>query len=55
MRDRATGLVAAAPGGLAPALAELAADEDLARRLGTAGQALGASITWERVVEELSG
>jgi glycosyltransferase involved in cell wall biosynthesis len=44
-----------APAAIARALDALAADADLAARLGRAGQPAVAGITWERVVEALVG
>ena len=54
--DQRTGLVAAAGdvGGLAAALDRLAADPDLAGRLGAAGQQAVSHIRWRRVVETLT-
>jgi glycosyltransferase involved in cell wall biosynthesis len=56
VRDGETGFVcapdAASIGG---AIARLAADRDLASRLGHAGRAVAARVTWDGVVEQLLG
>ena len=57
VEDERTGLVAAANdvAGLAAALDRLAADPDLAGRLGAAGRRAVSHIRWRRVVEVLTG
>jgi glycosyltransferase involved in cell wall biosynthesis len=43
------------PESIAKAIARLAVDEDLARRLGTAGETRARAVTWDGVVEQLLG
>jgi glycosyltransferase involved in cell wall biosynthesis len=54
--DGGNGLVAAAaPDAIAAAIARLAADRPLARRLGEAGFERARTITWDGVVDRLVG
>ena len=54
--DGVNGIVAdAAPDAIAAAIARLAADRSLARRLGEAGFERARTITWDGVVERLVG
>ena len=54
--DGENGLVCAPePESIGKAMARLAADETLARRLGSAGQARARAISWDGVVEQLLG
>ena len=56
VRDGENGFVCAAdPASLGDAIARLAADRDLARRLGHNGRQRAAEITWDGVVEQLVG
>jgi glycosyltransferase involved in cell wall biosynthesis len=43
------------PASIASAIASLAGDEGLARRLGSAGHARAKVVTWDGVVEQLIG
>lgn len=55
VEEGVSGIIAPAPeaAAVAPGLTRLMADEELARRLGQAGQRRAADIRWDRVVERL--
>ena len=56
VRDGENGFVCAPePSAIGQAIARLAADPDLARRLGQHGRARAAQMTWDGVVEQLVG
>ena len=56
VRDGVNGLVCkASPGRIGQALSRLAADPELARRLGSAGRERVESIHWDAVIETLTG